>query len=126
MRDGEAEAYASMARAEGDRRNLSRADLGAESGTAAVRGLKPEALRLMEAVVERSNMFSAYERVVKNQGAPGSRWTDGLRVQAMASTALGAGKTGSVVRRISAGDGAQGGNTEAARRGKNPGRSHPG
>jgi retron-type reverse transcriptase len=34
----------------------------------------------------------------------------------MASTALGAGKTGSVVRRISAGDGAQGRNTEAARR----------
>jgi retron-type reverse transcriptase len=31
----------------------------------------------MEAVVERSNMFSAYERVVKNQGAPG---VDGLSV----------------------------------------------
>jgi retron-type reverse transcriptase len=31
----------------------------------------------MEAVVERSNMFMAYERVVKNQGAPG---VDGLTV----------------------------------------------
>jgi group II intron reverse transcriptase/maturase len=31
----------------------------------------------MEAVVERSNMISAYERVVKNQGAPG---VDGLTV----------------------------------------------
>ena len=31
----------------------------------------------MEAVVERSNMFRAYERVVKNQGAPG---VDGLTV----------------------------------------------
>jgi group II intron reverse transcriptase/maturase len=31
----------------------------------------------MEAVVERSNLFSAYERVVKNEGAPG---VDGLTV----------------------------------------------
>src|SRR5258708_3263261 len=77
MRDDEAEAYASMASSEGGGRNLSRAGAGAESGTAAVRGLKPEALRLMEAVVERSNMFNAYERVVKNQGAPG---VDGLTV----------------------------------------------
>jgi RNA-directed DNA polymerase len=77
MRDDEAEAYASMASSEGGGRNLSRAGAGAESGTAAVRGLKPEALRLMEAVVDRSNMFNAYERVVKNQGAPG---VDGLTV----------------------------------------------
>jgi RNA-directed DNA polymerase len=77
MRDDEAEAYASMARAAGDGRNLSRAELGAESGRAAVGGPKPEALRLMEAVVERSNLFRAYERVVENQGAPG---VDGLTV----------------------------------------------
>jgi group II intron reverse transcriptase/maturase len=77
MRDVEAEAYASMASSEQDRRNLSGAGSGAESGTAAVREAKPEALRLMEAVVERSNMFRAYERVVKNQGAPG---VDGLSV----------------------------------------------
>jgi RNA-directed DNA polymerase len=77
MRDDEAEAYASVARSEGGGRNLSRAEAGAESGTAAVRRPKPEALRLMEAVVERSNMLIAYERVVKNQGAPG---VDGLTV----------------------------------------------
>jgi RNA-directed DNA polymerase len=77
MRDDEAESYASVARSEGGRRNLPRADSGAESGAAAVRRLKPEALRLMEAVVERSNMLSAFERVVKNQGAPG---VDGLTV----------------------------------------------
>jgi group II intron reverse transcriptase/maturase len=38
---------------------------------------KPEALRLLDAVVERSNLFRAYERVVKNKGAPG---VDGLTV----------------------------------------------
>jgi len=77
MRDDEAEAYASMASSEGDRRNLSGAGSGAESCTAAVRQPKAEALRLMEAVVERSNLFMAYERVVKNKGAPG---VDGLTV----------------------------------------------
>jgi RNA-directed DNA polymerase len=77
MRDDEAEAHASAARAEADGRNLSGAVSGAELGTAAVGLPKPEALRLMEAVVERSNLFSAYERVVKNQGAPG---VDGLTV----------------------------------------------
>jgi hypothetical protein len=50
---------------------------GAEARTAAGGGTKPEVLRLMEAVVERSNMLCAYARVVKNQGAPG---VDGLTV----------------------------------------------
>ena len=77
MRDEEAEAYASMASSEGDRRNLSESGSGAESCTAAVGEPKAEALRLMEAVVERSNLFMAYERVVKNKGAPG---VDGLTV----------------------------------------------
>jgi RNA-directed DNA polymerase len=91
MRDAEAEAYASMASPEGGGRNLPWAGAGAESRTAAVGlpkpgspatglcrwGGKPEALRLMEAVVERSNLFRAYERVVKNEGAPG---VDGLSV----------------------------------------------
>src|SRR5271165_3927929 len=71
MRDEEAEAYASTARPEADGRNLSGAGSGAESRTAAAGLPKPEASRLMEAVVERSNLFSAYERVVKNEGAPG-------------------------------------------------------
>ena len=77
MRDGEAEAYKSMARPEGGGRNLPWAGSGAESRTAAVELPKPEASRLMEAVVERSNLFRAYERVVKNQGSPG---VDGLSV----------------------------------------------
>ena len=77
MRANEAEAYASMARAEAGRRNLSGACSGAEAGTAAAGRTKPEALRLMEAAVERSNMLCAYERVVKNEGAPG---VDGLTV----------------------------------------------
>src|SRR5665213_1157702 len=77
MRDVEAEAYASMAMTEAVRRNLSGAVSGAESGTAAVGRTKPEALGLMEAAVERSNRLCAYERVVKNKGAPG---VDGLTV----------------------------------------------
>jgi group II intron reverse transcriptase/maturase len=71
MRDEEAEAHASVARPEADGRNLSGAGTGAESRTAAVGLPKPEVLRLMEAVVGRSNLFRAYERVVKNEGAPG-------------------------------------------------------
>jgi retron-type reverse transcriptase len=66
-----------MARAEAGRRNLSGAGSGAEACPAAVGRTKPEALRLMEAAVERSNMLCAYERVVKNAGAPG---VDGLTV----------------------------------------------
>jgi RNA-directed DNA polymerase len=77
MCDEDAEAYASMARAEADGRNLSGAGLGAESPTAVVGMPKPEALRLIEAVVERNNLFRAYDRVVKNEGAPG---VDGLTV----------------------------------------------
>lgn len=77
MRGEEAEAYASTAMSEADGRNLSGAGLGAESRAAAVGMPKPEALRLMEAVVERNNLFRAYDRVVKNAGAPG---VDGLSV----------------------------------------------
>ena len=35
------------------------------------------ATQLMEQVVERGNMWKAYERVVRNKGAPGA---DGMRV----------------------------------------------
>ncbi len=71
----EAEARASAARNGEGRQNLPGTDGGAEAGTTAGEQTKPEALRLMEAVAERSNMLCAYERVVKNEGAPG---VDGL------------------------------------------------
>ena len=75
MHDVDAEAYASTTTSEGGGRNLPWAGVGAESRTAAVGMPKPEVPRLMEAVVERSNLFRAYDRVVKNEGAPG---VDGL------------------------------------------------
>jgi RNA-directed DNA polymerase len=78
MRVREAEAYASKASAEVDGRNLSRAVMGAEAGTATGGETKPEAAQgLLEAVLERSNMMRAYQRVVENKGAPG---VDGLTV----------------------------------------------
>ncbi len=53
------------------------AELGAEVGTAADGQTKAEGLRQMEAVVERSNLWQAYERVLRNKGAAG---VDGLTV----------------------------------------------
>lgn len=52
---------------------------GAESATAARGRTKAEAATevLMEQVVERGNMWAAYERVLRNKGAPGA---DGMRV----------------------------------------------
>lgn len=79
MRTDEAEAYASTASTGEGGRNLPGTGAGAEARTAAVGRTKPEALRLMEAAGERSNMLCAYERVVKNKGAPG---VDGLTVAA--------------------------------------------
>ena len=54
-----------------------RAELGAEVGTAANGQTNVEGLRQMEAVVERSNLWQAYERVLRNKGAAG---VDGLTV----------------------------------------------
>ncbi len=50
---------------------------GAESITAAAGQTKAEVSRLMEAVIERGNVWSAYQKVVRNGGAPG---VDGLTV----------------------------------------------
>ena len=77
MRADEAEARASAAQAGEGGRNLPGPDAGAKAGTAEAGETKPEARRLREAVVERSNMRCAYQRGVENQGAPG---VDGLRV----------------------------------------------
>jgi RNA-directed DNA polymerase len=54
-----------------------KAGLGAEIGTAADGQTKAEGLWQMEAVVERSNLWQAYERVMRNKGAAG---VDGLSV----------------------------------------------
>ncbi len=61
-------------------RNLPGADGGAEAGTAAVGQTKARAPSLMEAVVEKGNMWLAYRKVVRNGGAAG--------VDALAVTAL--------------------------------------
>lgn len=53
---------------------------GAETNTAAAGQTKAEGPRLMEAVVERNNLWSAYRKVVRNGGAPGA---DGLSVHAL-------------------------------------------
>ena len=77
MRANKAEVHASAAHTGEGRRNLPGSGVGAEAGSVAVGPTKPETVRLMEAVVERSNMLCAYERVVANEGAPG---VDGLTV----------------------------------------------
>lgn len=78
MQIDEATKQATATRTEDDdERNSSSAGLGAEIGTAADGQTKAEGLRLMEAAVERSNLWRAYERVVRNKGAAG---VDGLRV----------------------------------------------
>jgi len=58
-------------------RNPVESPLGAEVCAAAAGRTKSEGDSLMEAVVERSNMRLAYQRVVENKGAPG---VDGLTV----------------------------------------------
>ena len=77
MRTDEAGAHGSAASPGEGGRNLPGTGAGAEVRAAAGGRTKPEALRVMEAAVERSNMLCAYERVVKNEGAPG---VDGLTV----------------------------------------------
>jgi hypothetical protein len=59
MRVDKAEAYASTAHDGEGKRNLPGSGAGAEAGSAAAGRTKPEALRLMEAAVERSNMLCA-------------------------------------------------------------------
>lgn len=77
MRTDEAQARESGTRVEGEGRQSSRAAMGAEVRAAAVEQTNAEGPRLMEAVVERGNVWSAYQRVVANKGAPG---VDGVTV----------------------------------------------
>lgn len=77
MRADKAEAHASAAHGGEGGRNLPGPGAGAEVRSVAAGETKPEVPRLMEVVVERSNMRCAYERVVANEGAPG---VDGLTV----------------------------------------------
>jgi retron-type reverse transcriptase len=72
----EAEAPARAAESRSAERNSGTVSLGAEIGTAASERTKSESheppeRKLMERVVERSNMRLAYQRVVENKGAAG-------------------------------------------------------
>ena len=59
MRVDQAEAHASAAHSGAGGRKLPGSGVGAEAGTVAAGRTKAEAPRLMEAVVERSNMLCA-------------------------------------------------------------------
>jgi RNA-directed DNA polymerase len=76
MRSAEAEALARAAESRRAERNSGTAPLGAEVCTATSEQTKSESherreRKLMERVVERSNLRLAYQRVVENEGAPG-------------------------------------------------------
>ncbi|RQT01692.1 group II intron reverse transcriptase/maturase [Burkholderia contaminans] len=71
MRAEEAQARESGAMKQEPERNSGDGARGAEAGTAAAGQTKAEGPSLMEAVVERSNLWLAYRRVVENRGAPG-------------------------------------------------------
>ena len=73
----EAEVLATEAEVQGAGRNPSTGHRGAEGCAATFGRTKSEDHSLMERVVERSNMWLAYERVISNKGAPGA---DGLTV----------------------------------------------
>jgi hypothetical protein len=77
MQIDEATKQETATRTEGDERISSMAGLGAEMGTTADGQTKAEGLRQMDAVVERSNLWRAYEQVMRNKGAAG---VDGLTV----------------------------------------------
>jgi RNA-directed DNA polymerase len=76
-RSREAEAPARVAEAGGAGRKPRTKRGGAELGAATYGRTKSEDHQLMEQVVERSNLQLAYQRVVKNKGAPG---VDDVRV----------------------------------------------
>ncbi len=77
MQIEDATTQTSASRPELSERISRKAGLGAEIGTAADGQTKAEGLWQMEAVVERSNLWRAYERVMRNKGAAE---VDGLSV----------------------------------------------
>ena len=77
MQSDDARTQATAPVTEGGERISPKADPGAEPCTAAGVQTKAEGLRQMEAVVERANLWRAYERVLQNKGAAG---VDGLTV----------------------------------------------
>ena len=72
MQINEATKRATATRRESDERNSSMTRMGAEIGTAADGQTKAERRRLMEAVVERNNLWLAYERVMRTRVLPES------------------------------------------------------
>jgi len=74
---GKAEAPARVAGLQGVGRQPDPVSPGAEGGPATSGRTKSEDRALMERVVERSNLWLAYQRVVRNKGAPG---VDGVTV----------------------------------------------
>jgi RNA-directed DNA polymerase len=77
MRIDEATSQATVPAIGGGEQNSSWSIAGAEVGTVTSGQTKAEGLRQMEAVVERQNLWRAYERVMQNKGAAG---VDGLTV----------------------------------------------
>lgn len=77
MQSDDATKQATAPETERGERISSMAESGAELCTATDGQTKAEGLRQMEAVVDRANLWRAYERVMRNKGAPG---VDGLCV----------------------------------------------
>jgi RNA-directed DNA polymerase len=77
MQSEDATKQATAPETERGERISSMAESGAELCTATDGQTKAEGLRQMEAVVDRANLWRAYERVMRNKGAPG---VDGLCV----------------------------------------------
>ena len=124
MRVNEAEAYASKAGAEVDGRNLSRIVSGAETRTATGGETKPEAAQgLLESCAGTQQHAVCLPAGGGKQRSAGSRWAHGSGVETLACGALAENQAVSVGGRIHASGSAQGGDTEAARRGTHPGHS---
>jgi RNA-directed DNA polymerase len=77
MQIDEAPMREAATRTEEGEQNSPVAGLGAEIGTVADGQTKAEGLRQMDAVVERNNLWQAYDRIMRNKGAAG---VDGLTV----------------------------------------------